>query len=420
MSSESSIDPRRIGFLFNHDELHQVAHIAPIISALQRQAPSARVEVITSSDRQAEAVRQFLDPALPTPAFWSIRPRAGSRLIEKMLGNMVPLNRLSSLKRSTDLFRHFDALVVPETTTTFLKKNNQTDRPKLIFFPHGAGDRSIGFSPEISLFDYVLLPGEKTRDRMLAAGVIRPDNYRIVGYPKFEAYAKRSPVKLFDNDRPTVLYNPHFDPLLSSWFRFGEQILDFFAQQNDYNLIFAPHVMLFQRKILASVEHRMLRFRQRIAPRFAALDHIHIDTGSTRSVDMTYTNAADIYLGDVSSQIYEFIQKPRPAIFLNSHGADWRDNPNYEHWNFGPVLDDIAELGPTLNDVSPLSDQFREAQTRAFAYSFDIDTDRPPSQRAALAIAEFLDLPPQGEPDLIKPSVQPSESPLSQPNSAPE
>ena len=393
MMPDSSSQPRRIGFLFNHDELHQVAHIAPIISALQRQAPSARVEVITSSDRQAEAVREFLDPACPTPAFRSIRPHAGTRLVEKMLGNMIPLNRLSSLKRSTDLFRQFDALVVPETTTTFLKKNGDTDRPKLIFFPHGAGDRSIGFSPEISLFDYVLLPGAKTRDRMLAAGVIRPDNHHIVGYPKFEAYADRPRVKLFDNDKPTVLYNPHFDPLLSSWFRFGEQILAYFASQNDYNLIFAPHVMLFQRRLLASVEHRLLRFRQTIDPRFAALDHIHIDTGSTRSVDMTYTNAADIYLGDVSSQIYEFIRTPRPAIFLNSHDAEWQGNPNYEHWTFGPVLDDLAGLGAALAEVSPLPAAYWQVQTRAFAYSFANDDPDPPSRRAASAIAEFLDLP---------------------------
>ena len=395
MTSGSSIDPRRIGFLFNHDELHQVAHTAPIISALQRQAPNTRVEVITSSDRQAEAVRQFLDPALPTPAFWSIRPNRWSQLAEKMLGQIAPLNRLSSLKRSTELFRHFDALVVPETTTTFLKKRSKMAKPKLIFFPHGAGDRSIGFSPEIRLFDYVLLPGEKTRDRMLEAGVIRPDNHRIVGYPKFEIYGDRPPVKLFDNDKPTVLYNPHFDPLLSSWFRFGEQILDYFAGQNDYNLIFAPHVMLFQRKLLASVEHRMLRFRQQIDPRFAALDHIHIDTGSSRSVDMTYTNAADIYLGDVSSQIYEFIQNPRPAIFLNSHGASWQGNANYEHWTFGPVLDDPAGLGAALDAVSPLPDSFRLAQKRAFAYSFDVDDQHSPAQRAAAAIAEYMELPQQ-------------------------
>jgi len=393
MMADLSDDSRRVGFLFNHDELHQVAHIAPIISALQRQAPTVRVEVISSSERQAEAVRTFLDPGCPLPVFRSIRPRLASRLAEALLGHMVPFGRLSSLKRNIGLFRQFDALVVPETTTTFLRKGAGNEPPKLIFFPHGAGDRSIGFSPEIRLFDHVLLPGEKTRDRMLAAGVIRPDNHRIVGYPKFEAYADRPPVRLFDNDRPVVLYNPHFDPLLSSWFRFGEQVLDYFAQQTAYNLIFAPHVMLFQRKLLASVEHRLLRFRQRIDPRYDRLDHIHIDTGSSRSTDMTYTNAADIYLGDVSSQIYEFIRTPRPAIFLNSHEAEWRGNPNYEHWTFGPVLDDPAGLGAALAKVAPLPDAYRQAQARAFAYSFDMDNPLPPSQRAAAAIAEFLDLP---------------------------
>ncbi|MEO9635333.1 MAG: hypothetical protein ABJF89_00220 [Parasphingorhabdus sp.] len=393
MSADSSRDPKRIGFLFNHDELHQVAHIAPIISALQRRAPTERVEIITSSDRQADAVRAFLDPACPLPAFWSISPSGWSRAVEALLGNMVPLNRLSSLKRATPLFRHFDALVVPETTTTFLKKNGQSARPQLIFFPHGAGDRSIGFSPDIKRFDYVLLPGEKTRDRMLAAGVIRSDNHSIVGYPKFEAFGARPPVKLFDNDKPTVLYNPHFDPLLSSWFRFGEQILAYFAQQTDYNLIVAPHVMLFQRKILASVEHRLLRFRKNIDPRYDKLNHIHIDTGSEYSVDMTYTRAADVYLGDVSSQIYEYIQQPRPAIFLNSHDAQWQGNANYDHWNFGPVLDDISGLGTALEAVSPLPASYRKAQSQAFARSFDMDDATPPSERAAHAIAEFLDLP---------------------------
>ncbi|MEH6791743.1 hypothetical protein [Parasphingorhabdus sp.] len=391
-------DRPRIGFLFNHDELHQVAHTAPIISALQRQAPAASVEVITSSERQAEAVRSFLDPACSPPLFRSIRPGRGARLVEALLGNMVPLNRLSSLKRATSLFRQYDALVVPETTTTFLKKNGGLDRPALIFFPHGAGDRSIGFSPEIARFDHVLLPGAKTRDRMLAAGVIRPDHHSIVGYPKFEVFGDRPPVRLFANDRPTVLYNPHFDPLLSSWFRFGEQVLDHFAQQSAYNLIFAPHVMLFQRRVLASVEHRLLRFRQSIDPRYAALDHMHIDTGSPRSVDMTYTNAADIYLGDVSSQIYEFIRTPRPAIFLNSHAAEWRGNANYEHWTLGPVLDDIADLAPTLADVTPLPETYRAAQAQAFAYSFDMDHRQPPSHRAAAAITEFLMRPKPDQP----------------------
>ena len=59
---------------------------------------------------------------------------------------------------------------------------------------------------------------------------------------------------------------------------------------------------------------------------------------SAASSDMSYTNRADIYLGDVSSQVYEFLRQPRPCLFLNSHGVDWQDDPNYLHWRSGPVL----------------------------------------------------------------------------------
>lgn len=389
---------QRIGFLFNHDELHQVAHTAPIISALQRLSPATRVEVITSSDDQRTAVSQLLDSELPDPAFWQIKPNWWSRLIEKALGNLIPLSRINSLTANTGLLGQFDALIVPETTSTFLKTRCQMKKPQLIFFPHGAGDRSIGFSPEIRHFDFVLLPGEKTRDRMLKAEIINADNHRVVGYPKFDAFAARKPVKLFDNDRPVVLYNPHFDPRLSSWYKFGEKILDFFAAQNDYNLIFAPHVMLFQRRLLASLEHRLVKYRRDLPQRYQNLKHIHIDTGSNRSVDMTYTQCVDLYLGDVSSQIYEFIRSPRPAVFLNSHGAEWQSDPNYECWQFGPVLTDLTQLPETLRSAAPISDHFRSAQMRAFKESFGLIEGKSSAQRAAEAIAEFMGLPMGSEP----------------------
>ncbi|MEH6758874.1 MAG: hypothetical protein V7676_15395 [Parasphingorhabdus sp.] len=378
--------------MFNHDELHQVAHTAPIISHLQRLAPTAKIEVITSSELQTAAVKQHLAPDLPQPVFWSIKSDRLSKISEKALGNLLPLTRISGLMANTELFSCFDALVVPETTTTFLKTKCGMDKPKLIFFPHGAGDRSIGFSKDIRHFDYVLLPGEKTRKRMLDAGVIRSGNHRIVGYPKFEARSEQPQRRFFSNDKPVILYNPHFDPKLSSWFKYGEQILDHFASQSEFNLIFAPHVMLFRRKLLASIEHRMLKVRHNLSQRYLNADNIHIDTGSPRSVDMSYTRAADIYLGDVSSQIYEFIKNPRPAIFLNSHNAQWQTDPNYACWKFGPVLDDMSKFQETLHQSLPLKLHFRKIQAEAFHQSFSLDANKSSGERAAEAIADFVDI----------------------------
>ncbi len=379
----------KIGFLYNHEELHQVAHTAPIISHLQRAWPVARIDVLSSSQAQIGAVRRHLDPQMPPPGIVHLKHSRMHELTEKLSGNVAPLGRVGCLSANIDLLRGYDVLVVPETTSTLLKTRFGLRRTQLVFVPHGAGDRSIGVSPEIAHFDLVLLPGPKTRDRMLAAGVIADGGYKIVGYPKFNSSLSADHADLFGNDKPVALYNPHFDPKLSSWYDFGVPLIEYFADQNRYNLIVAPHVMLFRRRIQASLEHRRLRRIRPICEKLSALPHIHIDRGSLNSVDMTYTRMADVYIGDVSSQIYEFIERPRPALFLNSHHARWQGNPDYAFWNFGPVVDDMADFPRAFAEAVPLAGSYEQAQQCAFRETFSLDPDQSSASAAADAIVQF-------------------------------
>lgn len=380
----------KVGFLFNHDELHQVAHTAPVISALQRIAPRLQIEVWTSSDAQLEAVQRQLSDDQPHPDFHRLESATTMNLLEAAVGRMIPFGRIGRLARSAARLNGLDAIVVPETTSALLKTRFGTTHPKLLFLPHGAGDRSISVSRAIANFDYLLLPGEKTKARMIELGIAGPEACAVVGYPKFDSRLAQESQSLFDNGRPTVLYNPHFDPVLSSWHDMGLDVLEFFAQQDRFNLIFAPHVMLFRRAVQASLEHQRLRFRKSIPQRFFSMSQIMIDLGSSRSVDMTYTNLADIYLGDVSSQVYEFIRTPRPAIFLNSHGARWRANADYAFWSFGQVIDTVQDLGNALAKALPLQEAVRQRQIDAFERTFDISKTMPSAERAARAIMEFL------------------------------
>ena len=48
---------------------------------------------------------------------------------------------------------------------------------------------------------------------------------------------------------------------------------------------------------------------------FLRSDKIRVDLGSPASTDMRYTLPSDVYLGDASSQVYEFLIKPRHCIF---------------------------------------------------------------------------------------------------------
>jgi CDP-glycerol glycerophosphotransferase (TagB/SpsB family) len=114
-----------------------------------------------------------------------------------------------------------------------------------------------------------------------------------------------------------------------------------------------------------------------------------IDTASVQTSDMTYTLAADIYIGDVSSQVYEFLVRPRPCVFLNAHGVSWRGNPFYYHWQFGQVVDDMAGFASALERAVPTHAAYAGVQRDALAYTFDI-ANQPSSARAAEAIYRFM------------------------------
>ena len=170
---------------------------------------------------------------------------------------------------------------------------------------HGAGDRAIGFDKASAGFDHVLVSGRKIRDRLVAEAGVEPDRISVVGYPKFDLLARGRPTHpLLDDGRPVVLYNPHVSPHLSSWYEAGRQVLDWFAARDDYHLIFAPHVMLFERPFVLTIDKLRLDRAGRIEERYLRAPNIHIDLGSRASTTMVYTQRADIYRGDVTSQVY--------------------------------------------------------------------------------------------------------------------
>lgn len=381
----------RIGFLFNHESVHQVAHSAPIITELVLHHPEVQVCILASTEDQMEAVRRIVTAEV-LAKIDCIRLKFGLfySLINFLTRKFAPFARYAILKSNLSIFRSFDALLVPEKTSLMLKKRFGLDDLKLIYTQHGSGDRAVGFKPEIGDFDFVLLMGRKVRDRMQSLGYIREDQYKIVGYPKFDTIpaGSRDRPKLFPNDNPVVVYNPHFEPKLSSWYSMGRDVLEFFARHPDYNLVVAPHVMLYRRRFHTSLENLTIRFRRGIPAKYRKCENILIDTGSPACVDMTYTRAADIYIGDVSSQIYEFLVEPRPCMFLNSHDADWQDDPNYLHWQSGPVMTDVAELDARLSQAMEEHEHYRTVQESLIAYTFD-QKETSASRRAADAIAEF-------------------------------
>ena len=59
---------------------------------------------------------------------------------------------------------------------------------------------------------------------------------------------KPKPARPAGNDKPTVMYAPHFDEHGSSWQKMGEAVLAFSKDNQTDDLIFAPHVALLRRR----------------------------------------------------------------------------------------------------------------------------------------------------------------------------
>jgi hypothetical protein len=374
----------RIGFLLNH-RIDQAWHAAPVAFECSRLYTGAEVGIICANRHLAETVERIA-ASFPEHRCQLRLARLPTltRLLDPLARTWFSLEKLSVLRHNCALFRTLDAVVAPDLTSLKLKDIPGLGRLKMVLTRHGAGDRAKGFDRRIGQFDFVLVPGAKVERRLQAAQLVKPEHYRIIGYPKFDAIARQpDPLPLFNNSRPVVLYNPHFDPRLSSWPKLGLEILDYFAHSDRYNLIFAPHLKLFG---------QARRFGARLPPRYRHCDNIHVDTGSPASADMTYTLLADLYLGDVSSQVYEFLWRPRPCIFLNAHAVDWRNDPDYAHWHLGPVLTQARDLSDALHEAWRTHSAYLPRQRAALADTFDL-TQTGSASRAARAIGEFLKIP---------------------------
>jgi len=370
--------PTKVCFLYIA-QIHQILHSLPIALALARGWPQFEVHLAATSQAQLDYIEDALVRLGGAPVKTVLLGPAWLRAV-RLNGPSAP-PKAAMLLANLGRLAGYGAVVTPERTTALIRLLGVTG-PKLVYTQHGAGDRGGPFEPRLRLFDLVMAAGPKQRDRMVESGLVRPEACAMVGYPKFdmvEALAPQ-PIKPFADERPVVLYNPHFDPRLSSWPRFGRRVLEQFAANERYNLIFAPHIRLLDEAPAAT--------REAVAA-FADHPRIHIDLGGPAAIDMTYTRCADLYLGDVSSQIYEFLRQPRPAVFLNAHGVDWRGDESYLHWTYGPVLDSPEGLIDQVAAAFESHGAYQAVQQAGFAASFDIQP-RPSSERAAEAIARLL------------------------------
>lgn len=366
-SPRKSATPPRV-LVLAIGEAHQLLHILGPARELARGGTYTDILVPTDWHEQLIAAHapELLPNVLKAPLFYRGRP----------LYQCPP--RLPNILLSLPRISGYDALLTPERTSTALKKLLGQRCPKLIHILHGAGDREKGYEDRIRLFDLVLVAGQKDHDAFLSYGLATAETCHVVGYCKFDVLPP-APPRFFENDQPVVLYNPHFDAGLSSWLAFGPSLVEAFAKMPDFNFIIAPHLRL---------RGKGRGLFDQLSQSFQA-PNLRFDGGSIHSINMDYTRTADIYAGDVSSQVYEFLQTPKPCVFLNAHDANWRDSPFYRHWAFGKVASSTEEALLLVSSAKADHPKFAARQADGFAAAINSGAGFA-SVRAATVIRDFL------------------------------
>ncbi|SDS41963.1 hypothetical protein SAMN04487764_2175 [Gillisia sp. Hel1_33_143] len=364
----------KIGFLFL-DEIHHINHFISVAAEL---AKNHEVSILTYKNPDPylfKCINRFQPTALKIEELSTSPFRA---LTDKLKDRKLPRKGFWIKKNKKYITDNFDAVVF----TDYFQKYLLGTHIKLIKFPHGTPGRAYSYNPAQLDFDFQLLFGEFHHQQFKELNLLGK-NPVVVGYPKLDAVKNLKKKNFFKNQKPVVIYNPHFDSELSSWNKFGLEILAYFYNQDKYNLIFAPHLHLFQE--LKGGENK-----EQIPKRFLDAPHIHIDLGSAASTDMQLVNAADLYLGDVSSQVYEFIINPRPCLFLNTNGIDYKEDINYRFWQSGLVIDRIKDLDSDLSQAFLSFDEYRPVQEKLNLENYFVQEGSTPSIRAAQSIIKFL------------------------------
>lgn len=354
------------------DDIHHLHHTVPVALELSR---DKNYECIIYVQSHALTLTQKIAALFPTHRcrIEILSPSWVYKSILFFRWRLCSARRI--IRRHASMLLTFDAIFTCDMNVDELIKRSKKRPKRPCFFAnsHGAGDRTRPIHL-LAEYDYVLICGEKKR-RLFN---LNPENAAVTGYPKFDIVPSDFRPKLFTDDRPVLLYNPHACLPISSWSAWGLDILEYFYQNNQYNFIFAPHCNLFRRQFSV----------RKIPKKYFTAAHMIIDLGSEKSVDMTYTQAADIYLGDVSSQVYEFIRRPRPCIFLNPRRMAWQGDERYANWNFGTVINEFWELKKLLSQPS-LPDPQVELQQSYFKDAFSITAETAAS-RSAAAIRQRL------------------------------
>lgn len=265
-------------------------------------------------------------------------------------------------------------------------------------FHGGLSDKRYLENAFISMYDLVLFPGDKSRDKVAKAGLLNDViNYEVVGYPKFDPLMNDALQyqPLFDNDKPTVLYAPTWismskDGATSHKFsKYGESSLPLWGinllknMPESVNFIVKFHALVHEdgKSVNKQMEEYVIEHGLEHRIKILYADNI-----------LQYMDQAQVMISDISSACYEWFHFNRPIIYANPDPRHYRASDDISSntfaWQAGDVINEEQDIGHLILENLD-NDRHKEMRNKIFHYSI-FQPDGQATARQAEAITSLM------------------------------
>ena len=263
-------------------------------------------------------------------------------------------------------------------------------------FHGGLSDKNYVESVKILVYDYVLFPGEKTKDKVERSGYLKHvPEWKIIGYPKFDPLIN-STLKvepLFNNGRKTILYAPtwvsqNVNFKIIKFSSHGESSLDLWAKEivkalyQEYNIIIKYHSRIYRKP----------------GDIYEQIDNLIIELGAEEYVKiriddniLPFMYQADLMISDISTACYEWFHFDKPIVFANPAPEHYKASDNIASntfaWQAGDVIDKKEDILSFIQHNLE-NDIYQEIRNKIFEYTV-FQPDGHATIRQVNAIIEY-------------------------------
>lgn len=265
-------------------------------------------------------------------------------------------------------------------------------------FHGGLSDKNYVESVKILVYDYVLFPGEKTKDKVAKSGYLKyVPKWDIIGYPKFDPLTNQElkVEPLFKNNRKTILYAPTWisqkvNLKMIKFSQYGESSLELWTKEiiralyKDYNLIIKYHSRIYRKP----------------GDIYEQIDNLIVELGAEDFVKvriddniLPFMEQADLMISDISTACYEWFHFNKPIVFANPAPEYYKVSSdigsNTYAWQTGDIINKAEEILPLIQK-NIAQDDYNKIRNKLFQYTV-YKPDGNATDRQIKAITDFYD-----------------------------